>query len=126
MIAPVETPPARLNSNVLGAAVLIANIKRGSNETAASQFEDAAGLVRAGCDEPLGGGPPERLSRRRPKWSRRHRSRQEIPSLKSVTPPWMISVLPAVIRRVVSCEAPFPPSMVRELRVAVGTSKVTT
>ena len=45
--------------------------------------------------------------------------------LRSVTPPWMIRVSSAVIRRIVSCGVPCPPSMVSELRVAVGTSKVT-
>jgi hypothetical protein len=38
----------------------------------------------------------------------------------------MFSVLPAIIRKVVKWFAPFPPSIVRELMVALGTLKVTT
>ena len=83
--------------------------KRAGNETSAGQVEDAAGCVRAGCDCPLGSRatpvaviPPPTEMVPAPSMAAGESF------LRSVTPPRMFSVSPAVIRRVVDMVRTIP------------------
>ena len=77
--------------------------KRGSEtKPVPVKFEDAAGRVRAGCDHSLGRRVPPVAVIPPPTEMVPAPSMAALESfLRSVTPPWMFSVLPAVIRRVV-------------------------